>query len=162
MVDLRDFDLSNKSAARSLRKTRKESVKLRSEYFPRIHDIHEIARFVSLFSEYGEISHEDIGRQSSQGLNHVMHACKILNLISSEGKLTKLTAGFHVREMREKLSLVALGISSSKPVENGCSGWALTPYSLLISVPLPDLSKKWIQLLHLAPAEHGLLALGLL
>ena len=117
MVDLRDFDLSNKSAARRLRKKRKESVKLRSEYFPRIHDIHEITRFVSLFSEYGEISHEDIGRQSSQGLNHVMHACKILNLISSEGKLTKLTAGFHVREMREKLSLVALGISSSKPVE---------------------------------------------
>lgn len=117
MVDLRDFDLSNKSAARRLRKKQKESVKLRSEYFPRIHDIHEIARFVSLFSEYGEISHEDIGRQSSQGLNHVMHACKILNLISSEGKLTKLTAGFHLREMREKLSLVALGISSSKPVE---------------------------------------------
>ena len=81
MVDLH-FDCQTN---RNVAEKEAERISQIAKNISRIHDIHEIARFVSLFSEYGEISHEDIGRQSSQGLNHVMHACKILNLISSEG-----------------------------------------------------------------------------
>ena len=117
MVDLRDFDLSKSSVVRRLRKKRKDSVELRGEFFPRIHDVDEILRFVSLLSEYGEVTHDDIGRKSDQGLNHVFHTSKLLGLISEDETLTRLTANFHLRETREKLSLISLGIADSKAVK---------------------------------------------
>ena len=116
MVDLRDFDTSRKVVVRRLRKMRKNKAILASENFPRVHDIDEISRLISLVSEYGEVEHEDIGRKSLQGLNHVFHSAKLLGLLDEDKNLTRLANNFHLRGYREKLSIISLGIEKSEAV----------------------------------------------
>jgi len=116
MHDLRDFDTSKKSVVKRLALERKSNVLLEGEHFPRIHDLDEISRTVALISEFGEVTHLDIGRKSEQGLNHIFHSCKLLGLLTDKLKNTRLTNHFHLKEEREKLGIISIGIERSKVV----------------------------------------------
>ena len=86
------------------------------ESFPRVHDLDELSRTVSLISEFGEITHQEIGRNSEHGLRNVIHCCKIIGLIEKL-ETTRLAKNFHLLDEREKLGIISIGVERSEVVK---------------------------------------------
>ncbi|HII62152.1 MAG TPA: hypothetical protein HA279_00925, partial [Candidatus Poseidoniaceae archaeon] len=88
-----------------------------SENFPRSSDFSEISIALTLLSEFDELYHDDIGRNSVQGLNHVLQTSKILSLLDDSDKPTRSSKNFYKLDESEKMSLISLGVEKSKVVQ---------------------------------------------
>jgi len=119
MLDLRDFDLNKKSNKRNLNRQVKNDQILPSDNFPRSSNFPEISTVMTLISEFDEVYHDDIGRKSIQGLNHVIQTCKILGLLTDKKKPTRSSKNFYKLDESEKLSIIAIGVEKSEAVR----GW---------------------------------------
>ncbi len=88
-----------------------------SDNFPRSSDFGEISIALTLLSEFDEVYHEDVGRQSTQGLSHVLQTSKILGLLDEKNKTTRSSKNFYKLDESEKMSLISLGVEKSKAVQ---------------------------------------------